>query len=136
MSRTTHFGDCINSGVINILKEKQSMFQQNGGLLDISENTFAIAIVTLIMKRAHSFSFSKDIVFVDSSGSCDPGNCTVTFFFGASKIGRVPLRVVIYQHQTKVDYLNAFSLLKKCLGEVAFNGQLYPTVFMTDDSTA
>lgn len=110
--RSTHFGYRTNSGIINILKEKQSVFQQNGGLLEISENPFALAIVTPIMKRAHGFSFSKDIVFVDSSGSCDQGNSTITFFFGVSKIGGDPLEVFIHQHQTKDDYLNAFLLLK------------------------
>jgi len=86
MYRTTHFGDRTNSGIINILKEKQSMFQQNGGSLEISENPFALAIVTPIMKRAHSFTFSKDIVFVDSSGSCDQGNSTITFFLVLLKL--------------------------------------------------
>lgn len=88
------------------------------------------------MRRAHGFSFSKDIVFVDSSSSCDQGNSTVTFFFGASKIGGIPLGVVIYKHQTTNDYINAFTLLKKCLGDIAFNGYMYPSVFMTDDSAA
>jgi len=136
MYRTTYFGDRTISGIINILKEKQSMFQLNGGSLEISENPFALEIVTPIMKKAHSFTFSKDIVFVDLSGSCDQGNSTITLFFGASKIGGVPLGVVIHQHQTKHDYLNSFSFLKKCLGEEAFYGQFYPTVFMTDVSIA
>jgi len=60
-----HFGDCTNNGIINTLKEKQIMFQQNGGLLEIPENPIALEIVSPIIKRAHSFSLSKDIVFVD-----------------------------------------------------------------------
>ena len=66
------------------------MFEENGGFIEIEENPLTIAIVTPIMKRAHSYSFSKDIVFVDSSSSCDQGNSTITFFFGASKVGGIP----------------------------------------------
>lgn len=65
MYRTAHFGNHTNSGIINTLKEKQIIFQKNGGLLEISENPFALAIFILIIKRAYSFSLSKDIVFVD-----------------------------------------------------------------------
>jgi hypothetical protein len=104
--------------------------------MEISESPLGIAVVTPIMRRAHSFPFSRDIVFVDSSSSCDQGNSTVTFFFGASKVGGIPLGVIIHKHQTIHDYVNAFSLLKKCLGDIAFNGYLHPTVFMTDDSRA
>jgi len=81
--RTTHFGDRSNDGIVNILREKQSIFEKDGGRIEISENPFAIAIVTPIMKKAHCCSFSKNIVFVDSSGSCDQGNSSVTFFFGS-----------------------------------------------------
>jgi len=48
MYKTTHFGDRMNSGIINTLNEKQIVFQQNGGLLEISENPFALAIITLV----------------------------------------------------------------------------------------
>lgn len=37
-------------------------------------------------------------------------------------------------HQTKNDYFYTFTLLKKCLGNIAFDGQLYTSVIMTDDS--
>jgi len=67
--RTAHFGDRSNDGILNILREKQSIFEKDGGRIEISENPFAIAIVTPIMKRAHCCSFFKNIVFVDSSGS-------------------------------------------------------------------
>lgn len=112
------------------------MFKENGGLIEIEETPLTIAIVTPIMKRAHSYSFSKDILFVDSSSNCDQGNSTITFFFGASKVGGIPLGVVIHKRQTKDNYFRAFNLLKKCLGEIAFYGQLQPSLFMTDDSSA
>jgi len=61
------------------------MFEENGGFIEIEENPLTIAIVTPIMKRAHRYSFSKDIVFVDSSSSCDQGNSTITFFLVRQK---------------------------------------------------
>ncbi|KAL5237037.1 hypothetical protein ACI65C_004447 [Semiaphis heraclei] len=59
---STHFGDRSDTGVYKVFLEKKSMFE---------ENPLTIAIVTSIMKRAHSYSFSKDIVFADSSSSCE-----------------------------------------------------------------
>jgi len=107
-----------------------------GGRLDIEENPLCIAIVTPLMLRAHNMPFSKNIVFVDSSGSCDQGGSCVTFFFGVSKVGGIPLGVVIHKYSISESYIQAFNLLKKCLGKTAFCGEQQPLVFMTDDSIA
>uniref|UniRef100_A0A2S2NK50 Uncharacterized protein n=1 Tax=Schizaphis graminum TaxID=13262 RepID=A0A2S2NK50_SCHGA len=38
--RTTHFGDRSNDGIVNILREKQSMFEKDGGRIDIGVRRF------------------------------------------------------------------------------------------------
>ncbi|KFM83160.1 hypothetical protein X975_10119, partial [Stegodyphus mimosarum] len=55
--------------------------------MTIKENPLITVIVTPIMQRAHDKPFSGDIVFVNTSGSCDQTNTCVTFMFTATKIG-------------------------------------------------
>lgn len=86
--------------------------------------------------RAHQQSFSSEIVFVDSSGSCDQTNTCVTFMFTASKIGAIPLACILHTAQTEANYTLAFNLLKESLGKSGFGNCGYPAIFMTDDSTA
>jgi len=40
----------------------------------IDKDKKIVAILTPIMRRSHDNDFMKDIVFVDSSGSCDQTN--------------------------------------------------------------
>jgi len=120
-----------------VLNDKKQLYLEAGGRLEIEENPLCIAIVTPLMLRAHhDMPFSKNIVFVDSSGSCDQGGSCVTFFFGVSKVDGIPLGVVIHKYSTSENYIQAFNLLRKCLGETTFCGELQPLVFMKDDSIA
>lgn len=80
--------------------------------------------------------FAKEIVFVDSSGSCDQTNSVVTFLFGSSKVGSIPLGVVFHTSQTEENYKYAFKELKELIGVSGFGGQGEPAIFMTDDSVA
>ncbi|KAJ8938235.1 hypothetical protein NQ314_011564 [Rhamnusium bicolor] len=102
----------------------------------IKEHPLIIVILTPIIKRAHEQSFSKDIVFVDSSGSCDQMNTCVTFMYAASKIGAIPLACMLHTAQTESNYTLAFSVLKEYLSTNGFGGLGYPLLFMTDDSAS
>ncbi|XP_050295894.1 uncharacterized protein LOC126735849 isoform X2 [Anthonomus grandis grandis] len=88
------------------------------------------------MLRAHELSFSIYIMFVDSSGSCDQSGSIVTFLFGASKIGGVPLGCIIHYEQNEQVYEHCFKKFNELLGSKGFYGSGYPSVIMTDDSTA
>jgi len=103
-------------------------------IIEVQENPFCICIVTPVMRKAHGLPLSRDIVFVDSSGSCDQGGSCVTFFFGVTKVGGIPLAVLIHKFTTKDDYASALNFLRNSLGNFAFYGQIEPSVFMTDDS--
>lgn len=118
------------------MKEKKETFSKIGVELLVDEEHSNIAIITPIMRRAHSMEFSEEIVFVDSSGSCDQANTVVTFLFGSSKIGGIPLGCVMHSNQTEVDYIKALESFKTLLGPEGFNRKKYPQIFMTDDSAA
>ncbi|KAE9531995.1 hypothetical protein AGLY_010197 [Aphis glycines] len=81
--RTKHFGDRTENSIAQVVREMQNTFPDY--IIEVQENPFCICIVTPIMRRAHGLPLSRDIVFVDSSGSCDQGGSCVTFFFGVTK---------------------------------------------------
>lgn len=85
------------------------------------------------MQRAHTLPFSKDIVFVDSTSSCDALNHCLTFVLTPCQIGAVPLAVIITSGQSASDYKAGFQLLKDAMPN-SFCGQGFPNIFITDDS--
>jgi len=56
-----------------------SSYENNGIKVMINEDPFSVVICTPLMQRAHTLSYSKDIVFVDSTASCDAHNHSITF---------------------------------------------------------
>lgn len=126
--------------MLKVLKNKQAAYADLGIETaineDENESVVALALVTPIMRRAHKMEFSQDIVFVDSSGSCDQANTVVTFMFGVSKIGGIPLGCVLHTSQSKENYTLAFRLLKNLIGSDGFYGKGFPSIIMSDDSTA
>lgn len=95
-----------------------------------------ICLLTPIMKRAHGYQFTAEVVFVDSTASCDESDASITFFIAGNKIGGIPLGCAIHNGQSQEDYYTAFDALNKLIGSTAFGGRGEPNVFMTDDSTA
>lgn len=87
------------------------------------------------MQRAHELEFFKDIVFADSTASCDAAGHSVTFILTPCAVGAVPLAVLITKGQSEEEYTAAFLLLKNNL-KCSFGGQQYPKVIITDDSYA
>lgn len=118
------------------LKEKLKTYEDAGNMVRLTEHPFAVAIVTPIMQRAQSLLSASDICFVDSTGSCDAENHVITFMLISSHCGAVPVGVIITNGTSEDDYISGFSLMKETMGHSSFNGQQFPHVFMTDDSSA
>ncbi|XP_075722138.1 uncharacterized protein LOC142765288 [Rhipicephalus microplus] len=74
------------------------------------------------MRRGHNLELAREIVFVDSTASCDTTKCTVTVVLTATKAGAVPLAVLIHKEQSNDGYLAAFKLLKEA-HPLCFGGQ-------------
>lgn len=110
-------------------------YEENGIKICFSEDPFAVVIVTPIMQRAHDLKSSVEIVFVDSTSSCDPENHSITFMLCPCSAGAVPLAVIITKGQTQEAYQKGFELVKIALKKT-FNGKGNPAIFMTDDSEA
>ena len=88
------------------------------------------------MRRAHALSSSQDIIFADSTASCDLNSYVITMLLTPCAAGAVPLGIVITGGQSTIEYTTALQLLKNGLGDSSFNGQQYPTIVMTDNSDA
>lgn len=54
----------------------------------------AVAICTAIMRRARDLN-SSEMIFMDSTASCDDANHVVTFILAPSSAGAVPLGAII-----------------------------------------
>ncbi|GFR23848.1 SWIM-type domain-containing protein [Trichonephila clavata] len=87
------------------------------------------------MKRNHPLSSSKEIIFIDSTASCETSSSTITIMLSATKVGALPLAVMIHASQCMQNYINAFELLKMNFPQ-CFGGQDHPDIFMSDDSSA
>ncbi|KAJ8933285.1 hypothetical protein NQ314_014113 [Rhamnusium bicolor] len=80
------------------------------------------------MQRAHQLDYAKDIVFVDSTASCDASGHSVTFMLTPCAVGAVPLAILITKGQSE-DYKAGFILLKSSL-QNSFSGQGHPKIFV------
>ncbi|XP_050063383.1 uncharacterized protein LOC114129096 isoform X2 [Aphis gossypii] len=134
--RQNNLGPRIGIGVVEKLKSKMSSYENNGIKVIINEDPFSVVIFTPLMQRAHTLAYSKDIVFVDSTASCDAHNHSITFMLTPCAVGAVPLAVIITKGQSFIDYENGFKLAQKCFGINGFGGQQFPKIFITDDSKA
>ncbi|KAH8028364.1 hypothetical protein HPB51_016187 [Rhipicephalus microplus] len=121
------------------LEEKASLYAAQGTHISVtrggSSACWAVVVVTPIMRRAHNLELAREIVFVDSTASCDTTKCTVTVVLTATKAGAVPLAVLIHKEQSTDGYLAAFKLLKEA-HPLCFGGQPAPQVLMSDNSSA
>ena len=119
---------------MDILQSKQGEFVKCGVEMYVQNDPFIVVIVTPIMRRVHEKKFAGEIVFVDSSGSCDQTNTVVTFIFCAGKVGALPLACVLHDSTTTNSYTAAFAKAREVIGFGGFGGAGFPSIIMTDDS--
>ncbi|GBN11769.1 hypothetical protein AVEN_272704-1 [Araneus ventricosus] len=134
--RLLHLGLQNGHGMLEKLKEKMAAHTKINATVAFKENPFAVAVITPIMKGAHSLKTSEEIIFVDSTSSCDAENHTITFMLTPCAAGAVPDGIFITKGQTEECYKQGFNLLMDLMKESAFNGKGAPATFITDDSEA
>ncbi|CAL1286321.1 unnamed protein product [Larinioides sclopetarius] len=99
---------------IRKLKEKITIYTKVNVTVAFKENPFAVAVLTPIMKRAHSLKTSEEIIFVDSTSSCDAENHTITFMLTPCSAGAVPVGIFITKGQTEESYKQGLNLMNVC----------------------
>ncbi|GFY45186.1 hypothetical protein TNIN_343691, partial [Trichonephila inaurata madagascariensis] len=53
------------------------------------DHLWAVLLVTPLMKRNHPLSSSKEIIFFDSTSSCEASSSIVTILLSATKVGEL-----------------------------------------------
>ncbi|KAK4885605.1 hypothetical protein RN001_001876 [Aquatica leii] len=69
--RKENYKEKTSKSVFEELVEKKAHFEVNGIKMFLSEEPFCCVVITPLMLRGHSMHVSSEIVFVDSSQSCD-----------------------------------------------------------------
>lgn len=78
----------------------------------IRGESWVVILVTPVMKRVQLLDSSKEMIFVDTTCSCEISSSSLTIFLAATKAGAIPVAAVIHSSQTKENYEKAFQLLK------------------------
>ena len=79
----------------------------------IISDTEPWSVTTELMQRLHSLQNSSEMIFIDSTCSCENSGTSLTVLLTASKVGALPLAVVIHPAQIFENYCSAFRLLKE-----------------------
>jgi len=74
------------------------------------EAPWCALVCTPIMKRAQTLQSAGEIIFIDSTGTVDASHSNVTVISTATKIGAVPLCMLMHESQTTICYAKAFKL--------------------------
>jgi len=72
---------------------------------------WAVLLVTPIMKRTQAQPSSGEIIFIDSTSSCDSTQSTLTLMLTATCAGAIPIAILVHEGQTTESYKEAFKLL-------------------------
>ncbi|XP_077548927.1 uncharacterized protein LOC144162321 [Haemaphysalis longicornis] len=135
--RQENFGKQVDP--LDKLAEKMPTYEEQG--IDVRLNrtkdgaSWAVLVATPIMRRAQQLHTARELIFVDSTSSCDATHATVTVLLAATSAGAVPIAVLLHNAQTAEAYATAFTLLKEAY-PLCFGGLSAPGAFMTDNSAA
>lgn len=104
------------------------------------ECNFAVVIQTPLMKRISEHCLqSKEVLFIDSTGTVDRFGCRVFLLITNSCIGGLPVGVFMTTSETEIVIEKAASIYKdNFVTEMSFcgNGKKGPAIIMSDDCTA
>lgn len=98
------------------------------------DECFVCVLITPLMARVHAhIKQASEIVFVDTTSRIDRTDSSMTVLFCASRIGALPLGVIVTNGQDEQCYHEGFCILKEKIGDSSFFGSK-SSVFMTNDN--
>jgi hypothetical protein len=78
----------------------------------IQENPTVVLVFTEIMRRAQALPSSKEIIFIDSTSSCDSTHVNVTHLLTATKAGAMQIATLLHYDASTAGYSAAFNMLQ------------------------
>jgi len=106
------YGGRSNEEIFSLLEQKLPELKCDGIEVKYSTEPFAIAVVTPIMRRTAELMNSQ-VLFVDSTASCDVTNTVLTFLLVETPSGGSPIGAMLTQSQSMFAYQTGFTLLKE-----------------------
>lgn len=87
---------------------------------DDDKENWSVLVVTPIMKRTQKLAAAGEIVFIDSTSSCESTQSSITPILIATKGGAVPIGILVHCAQSTECYERGFRLLQnnfpRCFG--------------------
>ena len=133
--RLRSYGSRDKTDLFCVLQRKKTELSKFGVHLFTKEEPTICVIITPIMQRVYMAGLADEMVFIDTSGSCDQTNTCLTFVFAGTKIGALPIAIILHTSQSQENYVHVFQSLKCFLTQVC-DKEFQPAVIMTDDSKA
>ncbi|GBL72661.1 hypothetical protein AVEN_127911-1 [Araneus ventricosus] len=90
--------------MIQKLKEKIPTYPEEGITVQMNEDPFAVLILTPLMIYAHGIQECENIVFVDSTSSCDSESHCITLMLKPCAAGSTPIAILITKGETENLY--------------------------------
>lgn len=134
--RDRKFGDKSGLNIDEILQHKILGLQEKGFIINSKRNPKVIVVVSPIMKRVFLSEMTNDMLFIDTTSSCDQSDTAITFVFTSSKVGALPVACAFHTSQDTSNYTLVFSMIKDALDEIDQEKKMNPAIIMTDDSAA
>lgn len=79
---------------------------------DSDKENWSVLVVTPIMKRTQKLAAAGEIVFVDTTSSCESTHSSITPVLVATKGGAVPIGIILHNAQSAACYERGFCLLR------------------------
>lgn len=134
--RTEKYGDRNECNLPEIMQGKIESLNEKGYLILLKQNPRIIVIITPIMKRVFLSTAYENMIFVDTTSSCDQTSSAITLVFTHHKIGGLPLACAIHTEQNESNYTMVFAAIKEAVEKNEVGKRFEPDIVMTDDSTA
>jgi hypothetical protein len=69
-------------------------------VIENDEGTWSILVETKVMTRIQQLPIAQESLFVDSTGHVDVSHCSFTAMMTATKVGALPLSLLLHGRQT------------------------------------
>lgn len=134
--RSEKYGDRNERNLPEIIEGRINELKTKGHVILLKQNPRIIVIVTPIMKRVFLSTAYENMIFVDTTSSCDQTSSAITLVFTSHKTGGLPLASAIHTEQNESNYTLVFAAIKEAIENNEVNKQFEPDIVMSDDSTA
>ena len=134
--RAEKYGDRNECNLHEIIEGKIENLTNKGYSILLKQNPRIIVIITPIMKRVFLSTTFENMIFIDTTSSCDQTSSAITLVFTSHKIGGLPLACAIHTEQNESNYTLVFAAIKEAVEMNDVSKKFEPEIVMTDDSTA